>query len=219
MMLTIISQQFYCVLFDSTAGPCVLLLPTGASESYRKVRSGMCFDRALVILGLYEVQRVCVSVCWCGVIDEHWAQRAEERPDSWQELGSTFHLHMMQPWGTCYIVWDHELTMYNALFKCMALPQRAKLMWTVHYVLIGSTSSHYVYFSFFTWKSSENSTEPALVCLLISMLPTKTRFFFFFYNPCHILFLVWSFFFPERKSWSHYMQCRNGPLAKLKLNE
>lgn len=66
MMLTIISQQFYCVLLDSTAGPCVLLLPTGASEGYRKdlkppdARSGMCFDRALVILGLYEVQRVCV---------------------------------------------------------------------------------------------------------------------------------------------------------------
>ena len=131
------------LLLDSTAGPRLLLFPTGASESYRKDLKplhpgcGMCFDHALVILGLYEVQR---ALMWSDWWTQRRARPAEERPDGWQELESTFHLHMMQAWGTCYTVWE---------LRCKALPQRAKQMWTVHYyIFIGSTSSRYICFSF-----------------------------------------------------------------------
>lgn len=116
-------------------------------------------------------------MCWCVVIDEH-----EEREDGWQRLGSTFHLHMMQLRGTCYTVgtWDDALWVCSFTTMSKANVNCALCLYWVHVITL---------FSLFTWKCSENSTEPALVCLFVSMLP------FCFYNPCHILFLVWNIFF------------------------
>lgn len=55
------------------SGPRVLLFPTGASERYRNIwspsimESGMCFDHALVILGVYEGQRLLMWSDWLNM--------------------------------------------------------------------------------------------------------------------------------------------------------
>lgn len=62
MMLRIITLLLCSVVFHHQSR--VLLLPTGTSESYRKIESfsilevECVFDHALVILGLYKVQHV-----------------------------------------------------------------------------------------------------------------------------------------------------------------
>lgn len=52
LMPRIISQQFYCVLLGSTAGPHVLLLLTGTSESYREIWSLSILEAECVLITL-----------------------------------------------------------------------------------------------------------------------------------------------------------------------
>lgn len=139
-------QQFYVALPDSTAG--VLLLPSGASESYRETWS----------LAILEAECVLITLQWSWDFlgptcadDGEWLMSGEE--GRLVKAQSTFHLHMMLPWWTC----------------CRANVNRALRCYWVHLITLH-------FFSLFTWRCSENSTEPALVCLFVSMLP----FFLFF---------------------------------------
>lgn len=72
-------SSFIVLRFKSSAGPCFIAPNRNLWELQRDLKpcdpwSGMCFDHALVILGLFTRS----SMCRCGVIDEHWDQTAGE---------------------------------------------------------------------------------------------------------------------------------------------
>lgn len=104
MMLRIISQQFYCVLLDSTAFYCSRqerLRATerfGASPSWKWNVFWSRFSDPGTLRGPARA-----DVEWLMNTEPGLLRRDQT---AGRKLGSTFHLHMLQPWGTCYIVWD-----------------------------------------------------------------------------------------------------------------
>lgn len=140
-MLRVVSQRSYCVLLDSTAGPPVSWNVWELQKDPKPVRPGrgMCFDHAFAILGLYEVQPVPMRSDWWTLSPACWGEsrrlaRARKHIPPPHDADMRDMLHCLGP----------EMLPLN----CGALPQRAKQMWTVHCVFIGSTSSRYVCFSF-----------------------------------------------------------------------
>lgn len=115
------------------------------------------------------------SACWCGVIG--WTWPAEGRADGWQKkLGNTFHLHVRDML--------HCLGPEMMPFKCIALPTLANVNCALCFYGAHFITLHLCFF-LFTWKCSEDSTEPAFVCHFVSMLP-------FLYKTPHFD-LVWRF--------------------------
>lgn len=144
----------------------------------------MCFDQAGAIPGLFtRFHRVPTWSNWWTLSPacrHRWGERERERerPDGWwKKLGSTFPLHLMAA--------------TRDTLHCLSFPLSVRLYHEskcehVRYDFIGSTSSCYIhFFSLFTWRCSENSTEPALICLFpcclvfVFFLTIHATFFFF----------------------------------------
>ncbi len=104
--LRITSQQFYCVLLDSTAVPACFTAPVrnvwelqkrfGASPSWRRNVFWSRFSDPGTLWGPARA-----DVEWLMNTEPGLLRRDQT---AGRKLGSTFHLPTLQPWGTCYIV-------------------------------------------------------------------------------------------------------------------
>lgn len=163
--------------------------------------SGMCFDHALVVLGLCEVQPVLMWSDWWTLSPACWG--ASRRLAKARK-------HIPPPHDADMRDMLHRVGPEMLPLKCRALPQRAKQMWTVHYVFIGPTPSRYICFSFVYLKKL---WELHWTCFSLSFCFHVAFSSFLFTVHASVWFGV------EYFVWSHHMQCWNGPWAKLKLNE
>lgn len=120
------------------------------------------FDHALVILGLYEVQRVLI---W-RVIDEH------ERAGGWRHIPAA----QGAAAGDTADCLGPDMRRFTT---SKANVNSALGLYWPHVIAIQ------LFFFVFTWKCSENSTEHALVCLFVSMMP-----FFNYFFTIHAAFLL-----------------------------
>jgi len=145
----VISRQFYCAVFNSIAGPCVLLLPTGTSERFEALRS----LKRNVFWSRFSDPGDFLRGLACA--DVEWLMNTE----TWRKLGSTFHLHAMPPWWTCYTVWGPYMMPWKQMWTT-----RSVLFW-VHFIVLDLLFSVYL-------KISES-------VYFVSMLPCFLKATFF----------------------------------------
>lgn len=139
--------------------------------------SGMCFDHALVILGLYEGQLVLMWSDW-------WMLR----PACWEETRrlAEARKHIPPPHDAAMRDMLHRLGPEMMPFECIALPQRAKCEQCITSLMGPLHHATFVYLNMlweFHWTCFSLSS-----CFHVAFF-----FFFFFYSPTPCFVLVWMF--------------------------